>query len=88
MRILLIVLPDGEVCKDVILTSWSPCNNISTILTSIQYMLSEPDLGFLVTEMATELYLTDREFYNGYFYIVYFNCFALQNSSRNGKAIN
>eukprot|EP00210_Caulerpa_lentillifera_P002301 g2209.t1 len=58
------VYSTGELDMNVLWTTWSPCYDISTILTSIQHLLSEPNCLIPVNEQAANLYLTDKPSYN------------------------
>ena len=39
------VYTDGTLCMDIIQDQWSPCHNVSTILTSIQARLSAREMS-------------------------------------------
>ena len=42
---------------------WSPCHNVSTLLTSIQSLLTDPNCSSPANPEAAQLYLNDRAAY-------------------------
>ena len=43
------VYSDGTLCMDIIQNAWSPCHNVSTILTSVQVEAHSFELVILST---------------------------------------
>lgn len=58
------VYRDGTLCMDIIQDAWSPCHNVSTILTSIQSLLTDPNPASPANPEAAHLYQTDIQSYN------------------------
>jgi ubiquitin-conjugating enzyme E2 A len=58
------VYPDGSLCLDVIQDKWSPIYSASTILTSIQSLLTDPNPASPANPEAAQLYQKDRKAYN------------------------
>eukprot|EP00873_Tetraselmis_striata_P011585 jgi/Tetstr1/431849/TSEL_021340.t1 len=58
------VYADGTICMDIIQDQWSPIHNISTLLTSIQSLLTDPNCASPANPEAANLYQTDRKSYN------------------------
>ena len=42
------VFVDGALCLDIIQSAWSPIYSVSSILTSIQSLLTDPNIGAAV----------------------------------------
>ncbi|KAH7365223.1 hypothetical protein KP509_18G015100 [Ceratopteris richardii] len=59
------VYNDGTLCMDIIQDAWSPCHNVSNILTSIQSLLSDPNLASPANLEAAHLYQNEIKQYNG-----------------------
>ncbi|EFJ51048.1 hypothetical protein VOLCADRAFT_103689 [Volvox carteri f. nagariensis] len=57
------VYQDGSLCMDVLQDQWSPCHNVSTLLTSIQSLLTDPNCSSPANPEAANLYLNDRAAY-------------------------
>ncbi|PNW75165.1 hypothetical protein CHLRE_12g515450v5 [Chlamydomonas reinhardtii] len=57
------VYQDGSLCMDVLQDQWSPCHNVSTLLTSIQSLLTDPNCSSPANPEAAQLYLNDRAAY-------------------------
>ena len=55
---------DGSICLDIIQDKWSPCHSVSTILTSIQSLLTDPNCGSPANPDAAKLFQQDRQEYN------------------------
>ena len=49
------IYPDGAIHSDILQSGWSPAYTVSTILTSIQSMLSDPDPNATANPSATWL---------------------------------
>eukprot|EP00164_Ancoracysta_twista_P002274 GFYU01003009.1.p1 GENE.GFYU01003009.1~~GFYU01003009.1.p1 ORF type:complete len:153 (+),score=31.56 GFYU01003009.1:129-587(+) len=58
------VYPDGALCLDIIQDHWSPIYNVSSILTSVQSLLTDPNTQSPANVHAAELYNNDRDAYN------------------------
>ncbi len=57
------VYTDGTLCLDIIQDRWSPVYTISTILTSIQSLLTDPNPSSPANPEAAQLYNTDINSY-------------------------
>lgn len=57
------VYPDGELCLDIIQDKWSPVYTVSTILTSIQSLLSDPNTSSPANPEASKLFSSDLRSY-------------------------
>ncbi|KAI5063055.1 hypothetical protein GOP47_0021602 [Adiantum capillus-veneris] len=58
------VYSDGTLCMDIIQDAWSPCHNVSTILTSIQSLLTDPNPASPANPEAAHLFQSDMQLYN------------------------
>ncbi|XP_062101310.1 ubiquitin-conjugating enzyme E2 1-like [Humulus lupulus] len=58
------VYHDGTLCMDIIQDAWSPCHNVSTILTSVQSLLTDPNPASPANPEAAQLYQNDIQAYN------------------------
>jgi len=58
------VYSDGSICLDIIQDKWAPIYSVSTILTSIQSLLSDPNPASPANPEAAALYQKDRKAYN------------------------
>lgn len=58
------VYNDGTLCMDIIQDAWSPCLNVSTILTSIQSLLTDPNPASPANPEAAQLLSCDTVAYN------------------------
>jgi ubiquitin-conjugating enzyme E2 A len=58
------VYSDGTLCMDVLQDKWSPCQNVSTILTSIQSLLTDPNPASPANPESAQLYQSDIQAYN------------------------
>lgn len=58
------VYSDGNICLDIIQDQWSPCHSVSTILTSIQSLLTDPNCASPANPEAASLYVQNRTEYN------------------------
>lgn len=54
----------GEICLDIIKSRWTPSYTVSTILTSIQSLLTDPNPGSCLNGEAGNLFRTDIKAYN------------------------
>ena len=50
--------------RDIIQDQWSPCHSVSTILTSIQSLLTDPNCSSPANPEAASLYVQNRGEYN------------------------
>eukprot|EP00187_Rhodella_violacea_P013248 CAMPEP_0184718638 /NCGR_PEP_ID=MMETSP0314-20130426/7776_1 /TAXON_ID=38298 /ORGANISM="Rhodella maculata, Strain CCMP 736" /LENGTH=154 /DNA_ID=CAMNT_0027182403 /DNA_START=164 /DNA_END=628 /DNA_ORIENTATION=- len=57
------VYPDGTLCLDIIQDKWSPIYTISTILTSIQSLLSDPNSASPANPDAARMCVEDPKGY-------------------------
>jgi ubiquitin-conjugating enzyme E2 A len=58
------VYGDGSLCLDIIQDKWSPIYTISTILLSIQSLLTDPNVNSPANPVAAQLYKTNPTEYN------------------------
>eukprot|EP01111_Echinosteliopsis_oligospora_P001918 TRINITY_DN1280_c0_g1_i1.p1 TRINITY_DN1280_c0_g1~~TRINITY_DN1280_c0_g1_i1.p1 ORF type:complete len:173 (+),score=17.98 TRINITY_DN1280_c0_g1_i1:63-521(+) len=58
------VYQDGHLCLDIIQDKWSPSYSVSTILTSIQSLLTDPNPASPANPEAAAIYAKDRKAYN------------------------
>lgn len=57
------VYSDGSLCLDIIQDSWSPIYTVSTILSSIQSLLTDPNPASPANPEAAKMYNTDLKSY-------------------------
>ena len=57
------VYPDGQLCLDILQNRWSPTYDVSSILTSIQSLLHDPNPNSPANALAAQLYLENRSEY-------------------------
>jgi len=55
---------DGTLCLDIIQDKWSPIYTVSSILTSVQSLLTDPNPNSPANPEAARLYLSDKKAYN------------------------
>ena len=58
------VYQDGTLCLDIIQNKWSPSYTVSSVLTSIQSLLTDPNCGSPANPEAAELFQQDKKAYN------------------------
>jgi hypothetical protein len=58
------VYQDGTLCLDIIQNKWSPSYTVSSVLTSIQSLLTDPNCGSPANPEAAELFMQDKKAYN------------------------
>lgn len=58
------IYKDGSICLDIIQDKWSPVYTVSSILTSIQSLLCDPNIDSPANPEAAQLYCSDRKAYN------------------------
>eukprot|EP00744_Colponema_vietnamica_P001243 GILI01002083.1.p1 GENE.GILI01002083.1~~GILI01002083.1.p1 ORF type:complete len:155 (+),score=18.71 GILI01002083.1:54-518(+) len=58
------IYSDGHICLDIIQDKWSPIYTVSSILTSIQSLLTDPNPASPANPEAAQLYNTDKREYN------------------------
>eukprot|EP00761_Pharyngomonas_kirbyi_P006858 gb/GECH01006867.1/.p1 GENE.gb/GECH01006867.1/~~gb/GECH01006867.1/.p1 ORF type:complete len:154 (+),score=11.80 gb/GECH01006867.1/:1-462(+) len=58
------VYADGTLCLDIIQEKWTPIYSVSSILTSIQSLLADPNCSSPANAEASALYSSDRKQYN------------------------
>lgn len=57
------VYADGGICLDILQNRWSPTYDVSSILTSIQSLLDEPNPNSPANSLAAQLYVENRREY-------------------------
>jgi len=57
------VYADGGICLDILQNRWSPTYDVSSILTSIQSLLDEPNPNSPANNQAAQLYTANRREY-------------------------
>ena len=57
------VYADGAICLDILQNRWSPTYDVSSILTSIQSLLDEPNPNSPANSVAAQLYRENRREY-------------------------
>jgi len=57
------VYADGSICLDILQSRWSPTYDVSAILTSIQSLLSDPNVHSPANSVAATLYKENRREY-------------------------
>jgi ubiquitin-conjugating enzyme E2 A len=60
------VYSDGSLCLDILQNAWSPIYTVSTILTSIQSLLTDPNPSSPANPDAAKMYREDIKSYNRY----------------------
>jgi len=58
------VYSDGTLCLDIIQDQWSPVYTVSTILTSILSLLTDPNPASPANVEAAKLFTSDKKAYN------------------------
>ncbi|KIZ07222.1 hypothetical protein MNEG_0735 [Monoraphidium neglectum] len=58
------IYSDGHLCLDLLQDAWSPCHSVSTLLTSIQSLLTDPNCSSPANPEAAHQYVADRVAYN------------------------
>ncbi|KAI8467136.1 MAG: ubiquitin-conjugating enzyme/RWD-like protein [Monoraphidium minutum] len=58
------VYSDGHLCLDLLQDAWSPCHSVSSLLTSIQSLLTDPNCSSPANPEAAHQYVADRPGYN------------------------
>jgi ubiquitin-protein ligase len=56
-----VVFADGNLCLDIIQDKWSPVYSVSTILTSIQSLLPDPNAASPANPEAAKLFASKNE---------------------------
>ncbi|XP_051938386.1 ubiquitin conjugating enzyme E2 A, like isoform X2 [Hippocampus zosterae] len=57
------VYADGSICLDILQNRWSPTYDVSSILTSIQSLLNEPNPNSPANSLAAQLYQENKREY-------------------------
>lgn len=57
------VYPSGELCVDILQNKWSPTYTVSTLLTSIQSLLNDPNTSSPANVEAANMYREHRSQY-------------------------
>uniref|UniRef100_A0A673LMG9 E2 ubiquitin-conjugating enzyme n=1 Tax=Sinocyclocheilus rhinocerous TaxID=307959 RepID=A0A673LMG9_9TELE len=57
------VYADGSICLDILQNRWSPTYDVSSILTSIQSLLDEPNPNSPANSQAAQLYQENKREY-------------------------
>lgn len=60
------VYPSGELCLDILQNRWSPTFDVSTILTSIQSLLNDPNTASPANVEAANMFRDHRSQYSKY----------------------
>ncbi|NXC13805.1 UBE2A enzyme, partial [Corythaeola cristata] len=60
---LFLVYADGSICLDILQNRWSPTYDVSSILTSIQSLLDEPNPNSPANSQAAQLYQENKREY-------------------------
>jgi ubiquitin-conjugating enzyme E2 A len=58
------IYADGSICLDILTNQWSPIYDVSTVLVSIQSLLSDPNPNSPANSEAAKLYVDNKEEYN------------------------
>ncbi|KAH0503594.1 Ubiquitin-conjugating enzyme E2 A [Microtus ochrogaster] len=58
-----LVYADGSICLDILQNRWSPTYDVSSILTSIQSLLDEPNPNSPANSQAAQLYQENKREY-------------------------
>ncbi|EEA08314.1 ubiquitin-conjugating enzyme family protein [Cryptosporidium muris RN66] len=58
------IYPDGRICLDILQNQWSALFDISSILTSIQSLLNDPNPNSPANIEASETFLKNPNYYN------------------------
>lgn len=58
------VYVDGRICIDILDTKWTSIYDVSSILTSLQSLLTDPNPDSPANAEAAKLFRSDRELYN------------------------
>ena len=58
------VYTDGNICLDILKSAWTPINDISAILISIQSLLNDPNPNSPANNEAATLYTENRREYH------------------------
>jgi len=53
------IYEDGKICLDILQNQWSPVQNITTILTSIQSLLTDPNTDSPANKLAARMFKED-----------------------------
>ena len=62
---------DGSICIDILADHWSPIYTVTSFLTSIQSLLSDPNPSSPANPDAAKLFVSDRKAYNRYLSIYF-----------------
>lgn len=57
------IYADGSICLDILQNRWSPTYDVSSILTSIQSLLDEPNANSPANNEAAQLYQENKKEY-------------------------
>ena len=58
------VYADGQICLDILKHMWSPVYDVSSILTSIQSLLTDPNPNSPANNTAAKMYTTNYQEYS------------------------
>lgn len=54
---------DGSICLDILQAMWSPVYDVSSILTSIQSLLTDPNVNSPANNEAAKMYVDNYQEY-------------------------
>lgn len=58
------IYADGNICLDILQNQWSPIYDITSLLTSIQSLLNDPNTASPANPSAARTFINDRNLYN------------------------
>ncbi|VWU48327.1 ubiquitin-conjugating enzyme, putative [Hepatocystis sp. ex Piliocolobus tephrosceles] len=58
------VYADGNICLDILQNQWSPIYDITSLLTSIQSLLNDPNTSSPANPEAARIFTSDMHLYN------------------------
>lgn len=58
------IYADGNICLDILQNQWSPIYDITSLLTSIQSLLNDPNTASPANPSAARAFMNDRVSYN------------------------
>lgn len=58
------IYTDGNICLDILQNQWSPIYDITSLLTSIQSLLNDPNTSSPANPEAARIFINNRNLYN------------------------